>query len=57
MFTTMARELGGPITVADVRPHAVRALEAVFGLELDELPADEGIGLWAQPVHTGLAAT
>jgi hypothetical protein len=40
-----------------VRPHAVKALESVFGLELEELPADEGIGLWSQPVHTALAAT
>jgi hypothetical protein len=34
----------------------VKALEEVFGLELEELPADEGIGLWSQPVHTELAA-
>jgi len=57
MFTTMARELGRAVTVDEVRPHAVTALEAVFGLELEELPADEGTGLWAQPVHTELAAT
>jgi hypothetical protein len=57
MFTTMARELGRPVTVDEVRPHAVTAVEAVFGLELEELPADEGIVLWAQPVHSGLAAT
>ena len=55
-FTTIARELGAPVAVDDVRPHAVAALEEVFGLELDELPADEGIGLWAQPVHTELAS-
>jgi lipoyl(octanoyl) transferase len=57
MFTTMARELDRAVTVDEVRPHTVQALESVFGLELEELPADEGIGLWAQPVHTGLAAT
>jgi hypothetical protein len=28
----------------------------VFGLELEELPADSGAGLWAQPVHAQLAA-
>ena len=56
MFTTIAREAGRPVTVDEVRPHAVAALEAVFGLELEELPADEGIGLWAQPVHAELAA-
>jgi hypothetical protein len=27
----------------------------VFGLELDELPAEDGIGLWQQPVHNRLA--
>src|SRR5437763_9984213 len=55
-FTTLAREVGRPVTVDEVRPHAVAALEAVFGLELEELPADEGVGLWAQPVHAQLAA-
>ena len=57
MFTTIAREVGRPVTVDEVRPHAVKALENVFDLELEELPADEGIGLWSQPVHTELAAT
>src|SRR5262249_53078290 len=55
MFTTLARASGNDVTVDDVRPHAVEALEAVFGLELEELPAEEGIGLWAQPLHAGLA--
>jgi lipoyl(octanoyl) transferase len=35
-FTTMARELGRPLTVAEVRPAAARALAEVFGLELIE---------------------
>jgi lipoyl(octanoyl) transferase len=56
MFTTLARELDRPVSVDDVRPHAVAALEEVFGLELEELPAGEGAGLWAQPVHAQLAA-
>jgi len=56
MFTTIARETGRPVTVDDVRPHAVAALEAVFGLELEELPAEDGGGLWPQPVHGQLAA-
>jgi lipoyl(octanoyl) transferase len=56
MFTTVARETERPVTVADVRPHAVAALERVFGLELEELPAEDGAGLWAQPVHAQLAA-
>ena len=51
MFTTIARELGRPVTVDDVRPHAVAALENVFGLELEELPAADGAGLWSQPLH------
>ena len=54
-FTTIARELGRPVTVDEVRPLAVAALEEVFDLELEELPADEGHGLWRQPVHAKLA--
>ena len=54
-FTTMARELGRPVTVEDVRPAAADALAEVFGLELEELPADAGAGLWPQPVHEKLA--
>jgi lipoyl(octanoyl) transferase len=38
-FTSIARELGRPVAVDDVRPHAVAALEAVFGLKLEPLPA------------------
>ena len=56
MFTTIAREAGSAVTVDDVRPHAVAALQEVFYLELDELPADEGTGLWSQPVHAQLAS-
>jgi lipoyl(octanoyl) transferase len=55
MFTTIARETSRPVTVADVRPHAVRALAEVFELELEPLAADDGIGLWAQPLHAELA--
>ncbi|HSJ93821.1 MAG TPA: lipoyl(octanoyl) transferase LipB, partial [Gaiellaceae bacterium] len=56
-FTTMARELGRPVGVDEVRPAAAAALAEVFGLTLDELPADEGAGLWAQPLHERLAAS
>ena len=56
VFTTIARELDRPVTVEEVRPHAVAALEDVFGLELEELPAGGGAGLWAQPLHAQLAA-
>jgi lipoyl(octanoyl) transferase len=55
-FTTMARELGRPIAVEEVRPAASDALAEVFDLELEELPADEGGGLWPQPTHRRLAA-
>jgi lipoyl(octanoyl) transferase len=54
MFTTVAREAGREVSVDEVRPHAISALEDVFGLELEELPADEGAGLWPQPVHSTL---
>ena len=55
-FTTMARELAQPVTVEDVRPAAIAAIAEVFDLELEELPAEDGAGLWAQPVHASLAA-
>ena len=56
-FTTMARELGRPLGVDDVRPAAAAALGDVFDLALDDVPADEGAGLWAQPLHERLAAS
>ena len=56
MFTTIAREARRPVTVDDVRPHATAAIAEVFGLELETLSAEDGIGLWSQPVHTQLAA-
>jgi len=57
-FTTVARELGRPVTVEEVRPLATAALAEVFALELEALPAEEngGSGLWPQPVHTRLGA-
>jgi lipoyl(octanoyl) transferase len=55
-FTTMARELGRPLTVDEVRPHAAAALEEVFSLSFEELPADAGLELREQPVHANLAA-
>lgn len=56
MFTTVARETGRAISVDGVRPHAAAAIGEVFGLELEELPAEDGIGLWSQPLHAQLAA-
>jgi lipoyl(octanoyl) transferase len=55
-FTTVAQELGRPVSVDELRPHAARAIEEVFDLELEELPADDGHGLWPQPLHEKLAA-
>src|SRR5436309_357245 len=55
-FTTMSRELGRPLGVDDVRPAAASAIAEVFELELEELPADDGTGLWEQPIHKQLAA-
>jgi lipoyl(octanoyl) transferase len=55
-FTTIASELGRPVAVDDLRPHAAAALEEVFGLRLEELPAEEGAGLWPQPLHGKLSA-
>ena len=54
-FTTVAKELGHPVTVDEVRAPALEALAEVFGLELEELPADGVHGLWPQPVHGQLA--
>jgi lipoyl(octanoyl) transferase len=55
-FTTVAREVGRDVSIDEVRPLAASSLADVFELELEELPADEGVGLWEQPVHGTLAA-
>ena len=44
-FTTVARELGRPVGVEDVKPHAAAALADVFDLMFTELPPDELDGL------------
>jgi lipoate-protein ligase B len=54
-FTTMARELGQPLSADDVRPAAVEAIAQVFELDFEELPSDVGAGLWPQPIHASLA--
>jgi lipoyl(octanoyl) transferase len=53
-FTTMAGELERGVTVEEVRPAAIAAIAEVFELELEELPADEGTGLWSQRIHASL---
>jgi lipoyl(octanoyl) transferase len=40
-FTTIARELGRPVPVEELRPHAAAALEEVFDLRLEELSAED----------------
>jgi lipoyl(octanoyl) transferase len=55
-FTTIARELARPVAVEEVRPLARDAIAEVFGLDFERLPADDGHGLWPQPVHEQLAA-
>jgi lipoyl(octanoyl) transferase len=55
-FTTIARELDRPVSVEEVRPLARDAIAEVFGLELEPLPAEDGHGLWPQPIHEQLAA-
>jgi lipoyl(octanoyl) transferase len=54
-FTTMRRELERPLGVEDVRPAAIDAIAEVFELELEELPTDDGAGLWQQAIHASLA--
>jgi len=54
-FTTMARELARPISVEEVRPAAVAALAEVFELDFEDLPGDDGAGLWPQRIHASLA--
>jgi lipoyl(octanoyl) transferase len=53
-FTSISHELGRELMVDDVLPVAAQAFAEAFGLVLDELPAEEGAGLWAQPVHAQL---
>jgi lipoyl(octanoyl) transferase len=55
-FTTMAREVDRSLSVEDVRPAAIASVADVFGLDFDEVPADDGAGLWKQTIHASLAA-
>ena len=56
-FTTMAqRARAARSRVEDVRPAAIAAIAEVFELQLEELPADDGAGLWTQSIHASLAA-
>jgi lipoyl(octanoyl) transferase len=55
-FTTMARELGRPLAVDEVRPVAAAAMGDVFGLELEELPAVDVPALRSRLAREPLAA-
>jgi lipoyl(octanoyl) transferase len=44
-FTTIARELGRPVPVDEVRPHAAAAIAEVFDLAFEPLPAEAGVTL------------
>jgi lipoate-protein ligase B len=55
-FTSISRELGREVTVDDLRPVAAEAFAETFGIVLEDLPAEDGAGLWAQPVHGQLAS-
>jgi lipoyl(octanoyl) transferase len=46
-FTTIARELGRPVAVDEVRPLAAAALQEVFGLDFEALPSDAEARLYA----------
>jgi lipoyl(octanoyl) transferase len=43
-FTTIARELGRPVSVDELRPHAASALEQVFDLAFEEQPKPLVVG-------------
>jgi lipoyl(octanoyl) transferase len=53
-FTTMALELGRPLSVDDVRAAAIAAVGEVFALEFEPMPADLLAGLRAMPVEAGV---
>ena len=55
-FTTMASELGLPLTVEDVRPAAVDAFGRVFGLELEPYPAAAEDGPWSEAIRDRVVA-
>ena len=62
MFTTIARELGREVAIDEVRPHAIGALADVFGLELEEVPADayaagSGTGFTGRPTSRQAGTT
>jgi lipoyl(octanoyl) transferase len=55
-FTTIAQELKRPVALDDVRPLAQNAFAEAFDLVFEELPVEDGAGLWPQPIHEQLVA-
>jgi lipoyl(octanoyl) transferase len=55
-FTTIALELGRPVSTDEAAVVAAETFGEVFDLTLEELPADGAAGLWSQPVHDRIAA-
>jgi lipoyl(octanoyl) transferase len=51
LFTTIARELGRPVTVDEVRPYALNTLAEVFDLDFEELPKEALEPLHPEPEH------
>jgi lipoyl(octanoyl) transferase len=51
LFTTIARDLGRPVTIDEVRPYALDALAEVFGLDFEELPKEALEPLRLEPEH------
>ena len=52
-FTTMALELGRPVSVGEVHAAAAETIGEVFGLELESLPAEVLAELGTPPVEAG----
>jgi lipoyl(octanoyl) transferase len=50
-FTTIARELGRPVAVDEVRPYGLAALAEVFDLDFEELPREDLGALRPQGLH------
>ena len=44
-FTTLARELGRPVSVEEVKPHAAAALAEVFDLSFEELRGEPALAV------------
>jgi len=52
-FTSMAAELGAPLTVDDVRPAAAEAIAEVFGLALEPQPVEARVSAGASLRDSG----